>query len=196
MNEWSLLEVEALKDHPGHYFAQFFGDGEVELVVGITLRRDENEQTRIVYTSVSHAPTAEKRPGLSPGTLRAIPYGQLTAMAEPYIHDLAQSDSYSITAPTEPDVMRELFDFDALRSEWPKGDLHKVSNAVAEVYVSAIGFGEPPKPAVAEAFKTSLTTAGRMITKARELGILNVSSVGGRPKAKGTHNGKKETTDR
>ena len=59
-----------------------------------------------------------------------------------------------------------------------------------------IGLGKPPKEAVADAFKTSKATAGRMIAKARELGILNVSSVGGRPKAKGTGNGEESTKRR
>lgn len=192
MNEWSLLLIEALEEDPGYYIAQCFGEGEQNLAVTLTLYKETGKPAVIVRSDVRTTPFESSERGISPGRLRAIPYGQLTAMAEPFLNDLIGS-SYTVSAPTEPDVLSERFDFEALRKEWPKGDLSKVSAAVAEVYLSAIGLGTPPKEAVADAFKTSTATAGRMIAKARELGILNVSSVGGRPKAKGTDHGEEST---
>lgn len=68
-----------------------------------------------------------------------------------------------------------------LRKQWPKGDINAVCHAVAEIYVNALNSGLPPKVAVMKAFNTPPATAGRMIAKARELGILKTANIGGRP---------------
>ena len=71
-----------------------------------------------------------------------------------------------------------MIDYKDLAKEWPKGDLEKLSHAVAEVYTSAIRNDEPPTQAVAKAFKKHYRTAIRMVTKARELGILKETGKG------------------
>ena len=75
-------------------------------------------------------------------------------------------------------------DYKDLAKEWPKGDLEKLSHAVAEVYTNAIRNGEPPTQAVAKAFKKHYRTAIRMVMKARELDILKEDGkgMGGRPR--------------
>lgn len=195
MNEWSLLYLEPVEEHPGYYTGQFYGEGTPGLVADLTMYKEPGMPARITACKVTTAISDQAKNGITPGQLRAIPYGQLTAMSEYAIVDMLNGDPRAF-APTEPEVLLETYDFDELKKQWPKGDLVKVSTAVADVYISAIGFGKPPKPAVAEAFNTSTATAGRMIAKARELGILNVSSVGGRPKAKGTDNGEESTKRR
>lgn len=182
MNEWSLLEVEALENAPGYYLASFLGEGSPHLDVVLTLYSPPKARAQIERCEVSISAINADGDRLSPGRLRAIPFGQLTAMSEPFIFDLENSGGFTLTSPAETDVLEESYDFEELRKEWPKGDLNKFSNAVADVYLSAIANSTPPKNAVAERFSTSKATAGRMIAKARDLGILNVSSVGGRPK--------------
>ena len=71
-----------------------------------------------------------------------------------------------------------MIDYKDLAKEWPKGDLEKLSHAVAEVYTNAIHNDEPPTQAVAKAFKKHYRTAIRMVMKARELGILKESAKG------------------
>lgn len=201
MNEWLLWEIESTKDSPDHYEVEFRGSGtpNVALILLLQAKPGSNAQILSVYLHPELIPgtneTVDSNPILTPARLREIPYGRLTAMAQPFIDQLRQS-GHQMMMPTPPDALHDFFDFDALKAEWPKGDLAAVSDAVSGVYEAALSVGEPPKTAVAEAFKTSLTTAGRMIAKARELGILNVSSVGGRPKAKGTDNGQESTKRR
>ena len=81
-----------------------------------------------------------------------------------------------------------MIDYKDLAKEWPKGDLVKVSHAVAEVYTNAVQEGNPPKQAVVQTFGISTSTAGRMIAKARELGTLTTTNVGGRPTTDNTIN--------
>ena len=75
-------------------------------------------------------------------------------------------------------------DYEDLAKEWPKGDLEKLSHAVAEVYTNALNGGAAPRQSVAIAFKKHDQTAARMIKKARELGILKEDGKGrgGRPR--------------
>ena len=77
-----------------------------------------------------------------------------------------------------------MIDYKDLAKEWPKGDLVKVSHAVAEVYTNALNGGEAPRKSVAIAFKKHEQTSARMIKKARELGILKEDGKGrgGRPR--------------
>lgn len=182
MNDWSLLEVEAVDGSPGYYVATYFGEGTPLLDVEITFYQQPGTRAEIARCEVGTSAIEPTRGKITPGRLRAIPYGQLTAMVEPFIIELETSGGFTVSGPAHDDVLEELYDFQELRKEWPKGDLTKVSTAVADVYLSAIGNGTPPKNDVAERFNTSKATAGRMIAKARELGILKVSSVGGRPK--------------
>ena len=74
-----------------------------------------------------------------------------------------------------------MIDYKDLAKEWPKGDINAVCHAVAEIYNNAIQEGKPPKQDVVQAFGTSTSTAGRMIAKARKLGTLTTTNVGGRP---------------
>lgn len=77
-----------------------------------------------------------------------------------------------------------MIDYKDLAKEWPKGDLEKLSHAVAEVYTNALNGGAAPRQSVAIAFKKHEQTAARMIKKARELGILKEDGKGrgGRPR--------------
>ena len=72
-------------------------------------------------------------------------------------------------------------DYKELRKQWPKGDINEVCHAVAEIYNNAIEQGIHVKAAMSTSFGVSTATAGRMIAKARELGILKTVNVGGRP---------------
>lgn len=80
-------------------------------------------------------------------------------------------------------------DHEALRREWPKGDLDKVSKEVARLYNLAAAENLARQQFVADTFEVSKATAGRMISKARELGHIRISGAAGRPKQKDRSDG-------
>lgn len=195
MSAWALLEVEA---SPGvdtnHYTASFFGEGEPNLKVVLYLRHSPNSRPEIVTVEIEEASLLDPpTKAISPSRLRDIPFGLLTSMAETSITDMESSGDYRTDAPAEPEAIRERFDVEALRKEWPSGDLDAFADLVTEIYLSAYQRGLPPKETVANFLETSTSTAGRMIAKARQLGKLKASSVGGRPKKQGKQHGQKET---
>lgn len=87
------------------------------------------------------------------------------------------------------------FDASELLAEWPRGDISRLLQAVAETYNLASICGNPPTIAVAEAFHVGRTKAGDMIAEARRRGHSLAQPVpypGKRKKA----NAKEETTRR
>ncbi|MFS0216669.1 hypothetical protein ACL1KS_09145 [Corynebacterium striatum] len=195
MSTWALLEVEATPDEGVNFYtALFFGEGEPKLKVVLYLQKYPGKHAEIVAVEVREAGMMEKPiRAISPGRLRAIPFGLLTSMAETSIAEMETTGDYRLNAPAEIETIRESVDVPALRKEWPNGDLDEFSTVVAEVYTAAYQLGEPPKESVADFFNISTSTAGRMISKARALGKLKAASVGGRPKKQGKQHGTPET---
>ena len=201
MEEWTVkgIEIDPQQGKP-YFLATFFGSGVPDLIVELLVYGMPEQELKIISTSVKLADTNDESTGIPASRLREIPFGHLSLKAlfslrHPANTHLVIADM--VRAPLgEPTDVASRYDFDALRKEWPKGDLKKVSEAVADVYISSLTSAKPPKPTVAELFSVSTATASRMIAKARELGILAAQSAGGRPKAKGTDNGEEEATDR
>lgn len=201
MEEWRNygIEIDPEKGKP-YFIASFLGTGEPDLIVRLCVYGMPEKELKIISTSVQLADAQDESAGISASRLRDIPFGHLSLKAlfslrHPANSSLIMEEMVRAPLGDATDVATR-HDFDELRKEWPKGDLKKVSEAVADIYVSSLTSAKPPKPTVAELFSVSTATASRMIAKARELGILAAQSAGGRPKAKGTDHGEEETTDR
>lgn len=187
MSDWQKDGVEIDPERGVPYFrARFLGQGNPPLIVELHLHGMPDEELRIIATSVELAESKDVNTGISSGRLKEIPYGHLTFLALSSLrHPSRAKEIYGIqdsSALGKPEDVRRRHDFDALRKEWPKGDVPKVSKAVADVYESSTAIGLPPKKEIADYFSVSTATAGRMIAKARELGMLHSQSAVGRPK--------------
>lgn len=175
---WELTSVRNLDDETVAATFHEAGDPDLHLEMFAKLLGAE---TAIVQVSVQGG---EDGCAVIPAArLRRIPFGQLAASI-PGSTDLS-GDSMS---PSDDPVpvrtvagVRGIFDFKALRQQWPSGDLDQVAWATGALYVAAMNDGVPPKQEVASAFGVSEATAGRMIAEARKRGHLLARSVGGRP---------------
>lgn len=180
------------EDTPSEYTIEAWkeGDGNVAIFANLRVREFDNP-TRLELIGVEIGGMHTGTPGSTEMTfevpvpveeIRDLPYSQLIARAQLLLGGRGFGDAL--------DLSIEDISFDELRKEWPKGDVDAVSRAVGVVYRLSIVDGQPAQKSVQKAFGVSRATAGRMISKARELGYIAVQGVTGRPR-KGSDHGKK-----
>ena len=95
--------------------------------------------------------------------LRDIPLNRIISQA-----------SYEIT--TRKNVAAEMIEsipnFQALATEWPKGDIDEVAKWAGYIYLNAIKSGKPANKAVQDAYGMTRSTAQRVIKRARMIGAI------------------------
>lgn len=198
MDGWQIFDIERAEDAADEWIipATFEGldDDDLQVWVNLRVRTDDDwEQVELLTVEIGAQRVYigkewELRVPIPMDAMREIPFAQLIARAQ-------------LIAQGHPVEMQgeawRVPHYATLRNEWPNGDVQAVVKAVADVYHRAVIYGHPAQQAVQEAFTVSRSTAGRMISKARELGMIHVSSVVGRPRRKGTSNdGEDSTRDR
>lgn len=195
MSNWEIYEVRPA-DNGSEYIieAWHFVDDQAGLSVWANLRVRESgnpNQLELIGVEIGgmhYVPMETIQQFEVPipvDEIRSLPYAHLISRAQLLL-------GYKEIDEDAPDVSLNDVDLKALREEWPRGDVESVANTVGVLYRMAIADGSPAQKVVQDAFDVSRATAGRMISKARELGYIRVQGVVGRPR-KGNNNGKDRT---
>lgn len=124
--------------------------------------------------------------------LREIPLARICSDALPELK--AYWGSFfgaGVSLDEVPTVPQKVID------NWPNGDTRSVFEWVRTVYEAALKFNMPPTKTVAEKFGMSYARGAYLVRRARETGVLQVSSANDPTKRKRTSNdGKDSTRDR
>lgn len=125
---------------------------------------------------------------ISSSTLRQLPLSRLANEATTKLREYYGSTFGRGIKPI-PTVPEHVI------NEWPRGNTSLVLEWVRDVYQAALNAGVPPTRTVSEQFGVSRDRAAYMVRRARELGVLQVSSEN-HPGKRTTKHAKKETTRR
>lgn len=213
MTNWEIYESAWTDAGPPDFYVDALlrlGDAPGQPIAWVTLWGREPESSGAAELIGVEAGAMQSSYGMGMGplkrdrpiptdVLRGIPYAQIMARGlfllsqnggpeRPGDGEVSDGEIPASLALTDSEYYR------SLRSEWPKGDIGELIGAVGDVYLQAVVAGTPTQKAVQDAFGVSRATAGRMISKARELGHITVQGAVGRPRKKRDDDNGKDRT--